>query len=175
MKKDVKRFMAGVCAFVCLLAVASVGGWHSGYRWNATASYPEGLWRISYGTPHKGDLVFFKPPEDNSAILWARETGILNWQWGLSTTMLKRIVAVEGDLVEVTDHVSVNGQVLPNSYVSQHDGAGRSIPALAHSGVVPPGKVWLMSDFNVKSFDSRYFGQVDASAILGFAHPVFTW
>ena len=175
MRRDVKLFFAVCAASVLLLSLFGMGAWRAGYRYNDTASFPVGIWRLSPGQPQKGDLVFFRPPEDNPTIRWGREVGILQWQFGASTTMIKRIVAVPGDHIEIAGTVSVNGKELKNSHVYRHDQAGRAIPAVAGSGVVPEGKVWLMSDYAAMSFDSRYFGPVDKSAILGLAHPVFTW
>jgi conjugative transfer signal peptidase TraF len=171
----VKRYFVVCAAFVGMLTISGVIAWHAGFRYNDTASFPVGIWRLTPGVPHKEALVFFKPPEDNPAILWGRDVGILQWQFGRSTTMIKRIVAVSGDRIDIADTVSVNGVVLKNSHVYRHDQAGRSIPSVAHSGIVPDGKVWLMSDYAEMSFDSRYFGPVDTSAILGLAHPVYTW
>jgi len=35
--------------------------------------------------------------------------------------------------------------------------------------------VLLMSDYNPKSFDARYFGLVDKSTIISAIRPVWTW
>ncbi|HHH52577.1 MAG TPA: Type IV secretory pathway protease TraF-like protein, partial [Bacteroidetes bacterium] len=37
------------------------------------------------------------------------------------------------------------------------------------------GKFWAMSDYNEKSYDSRYFGQVPLENIRGVAIPIMTW
>ena len=42
-------------------------------------------------------------------------------------------------------------------------------------GDVALGTVWLMSDSNPESFDSRYFGAVEASRIEGVATPLMLW
>jgi conjugative transfer signal peptidase TraF len=175
MHREVKRFFAIATACLAIFTVTAVVAWHFGFRYNDTASFPVGIWRLTPGLPKKGDLVFFRPPEQNPAIQWGHEVGILTRQFGGLATMIKRIVAVTGDRIDVSDTISVNGQQLVNSRIYRHDQAGRSIPSLATSGIVPPGKVWLMSDFAVMSFDSRYFGPVEQTAILGLAHPVWTW
>jgi hypothetical protein len=35
--------------------------------------------------------------------------------------------------------------------------------------------VLLMSDYNPKSFDGRYFGLMDKSTIIGVVKPLWTW
>ena len=38
---------------------------------------------------------------------------------------------------------------------------------------VTPNEVWLLSNYDPRSFDSRYFGPVPAANVLGVAHPVW--
>lgn len=163
--------------FLSLAGVAlfSAIAYGFGFRVNVTASYPVGVWRIDNRPPTKGDCVVFRPPEDNPVVQWGREVGILHWRFGRSTTMLKRIVAMPGDFVELRDAVFVNGREIPNSRIYSHDQAGRMIPTTATGGLVPPGRVWLVSDYAARSFDSRYFGHVAADSIEGVAVPVLTW
>jgi type IV secretory pathway protease TraF len=40
---------------------------------------------------------------------------------------------------------------------------------------VPRGYVWLMSDYNPRSFDSRYFGPIPVKQIQGPAKLVLKW
>jgi type IV secretory pathway protease TraF len=37
------------------------------------------------------------------------------------------------------------------------------------------GELFLLSTTNPASFDSRYFGPIAASAVIGAAHPLWTW
>ena len=52
------------------------------------------------------------------------------------------------------------------------DAGGRALLPYA-GGVVPPGHVFLHSDF-AGSYDSRYFGPVPIAGVLGLARPVLT-
>lgn len=162
-------------AALSLTVLGLAGGYWFGLRLNGTASFPLGVWRLTHKVPQKGDIVIFRPALDNETIKWAYETGILS-SWGHSgSTMLKRVVAVEGDTIELKDVVLVNGAQVPHSRIFRIDQAGRTIPTTATPGQIPAGKVWLMSDYNDRSFDSRYFGSVSLDAIDGVATPVFTW
>src|ERR1035438_7305962 len=89
--------------------------------------------------------------------------------------LIKRVVAVEGDRVDVSAKVSVNGRELVNSRVREVDSGGRPLPHGAIGGLVRPGEVWVMSDFSDRSFDSRYFGAVPTAFIEGRLRPVLTW
>jgi conjugative transfer signal peptidase TraF len=70
--------------------------------------------------------------------------------------------------------VSVNARALPNSRPLQADAVGRPLPS-ASGGPVPPGEVWVMSEYHPRSFDSRYYGPIEAACIEGRVRPVFVW
>jgi type IV secretory pathway protease TraF len=36
-------------------------------------------------------------------------------------------------------------------------------------------ELFLLSNTNPASFDSRYFGPIDTAAVLGVARPLWTW
>ena len=50
--------------------------------------------------------------------------------------------------------------------------AGRPLPSWQHCRPLAEGELFLLSVTNPASFDSRYFGPVSASAVIGVAHPV---
>ena len=53
------------------------------------------------------------------------------------------------------------------------DRLGRPLPSLQLCRRLEPGELFLLSATNPASFDSRYFGPVSASAVIGIAHPVW--
>lgn len=147
-----------------------------GYRLNLTPSEPLGIWRIEElkRPVAVGDLVFVCPPE-TSAIVEARVLGYLRRGLcaGGFAPLIKRVAALPGQHVDITDHVAIDGRSLPASTVRDRDGEGRPITP-DPGGIVPPHHLFLHSSF-ASSYDSRYFGPVPDSGLLGLARPVFTF
>ena len=115
------------------------------------------------GEPQRGDVVVFRYPVDRSK------------------DFIKRVIAREGDVVEIKDKVvSVNGapvkdphaffaesSVIPG-YFSQRDSFG---PV-----TVPKGSYFMMGDNRDRSLDSRFWGFVETKDLVGRALIIyFSW
>lgn len=170
-----RRFVRGVCACAAAGVILLAVGGLAGLRVNWTASYPLGIYRPLNTPWHKGDLVIADVPVDGSIFQAALRRGYIHAGIRKPEPILKRVVAVAGDRVDVADVVSVNGTVIPNSRLLMYDTAGRPVPHDAISGIVPAGYVWLMSDYSPQSFDSRYFGAIAAKYIRGPVRPLLVW
>jgi conjugative transfer signal peptidase TraF len=148
----------------------------AGLRVNLTPSEPLGLWRIV--EPDRpilvGDLIFICPPDTNGT-REARARGYLRFGLcaGWVAPLIKTVMATSGQAIEIADDVRVDGRPLPQSRVARLDGQRRE---MVHydGGVVPPGAVFLHSEFP-GSFDSRYFGPLPMDGILGLAREVWTY
>ncbi|MHC2585460.1 conjugative transfer signal peptidase TraF [Bradyrhizobium liaoningense] len=159
-----------------LIAAVAGAGWGAGLRINMTPSYPQGLWRIETldRAVAAGDLVFICPP-DTAEFERAFARGYIRrglCAGGLSP-LIKTVAALGGQQVDVANQVLIDGRPLPDSDVRQADAAGRPLLAFA-GGIIPPGDLYLHSDF-AGSYDSRYFGPIPSSGVLGLARPVFTF
>jgi hypothetical protein len=55
------------------------------------------------------------------------------------------------------------------------DGRGRPLSAWQQCRRLHDGELFLLSATNPASFDSRYFGPVAVSAVIGSAQPLWTW
>lgn len=102
-------------------------------------------------TPDRGDIVILHSPKVNGGV-----------------AIVKRIIAVEGDTVSIqTDGIYVNGERL-----NETDGSlGYTIDAYSYRPMAPQtvgkDKVFVLGDHRSVSLDSRAFGQVDESAVIG--------
>ncbi|RIV48308.1 S26 family signal peptidase [Burkholderia pseudomallei] len=86
--------------------------------------------------------------------------------------LLKPIAAVAPQQVCIVDR-SVRIDGVSVATVLPIDRMGRPLPSWRQCRRLKPGELFLLSATNPASFDSRYFGPVRASAVLGVAHPVW--
>jgi len=86
--------------------------------------------------------------------------------------LLKRVGAVAPQEVCIADgSVRIDG--VPSAAVMPADRLGRPLPSWQQCRRLEPDELFLLSATNPASFDSRYFGPVSASAVIGVAHPVW--
>lgn len=153
----------------------------SGSRLCLSPSAPPGLYVPSDLPLERGAWVQLCMPEP--VVSFGRERGYHPSGWPParcsdgSAPVLKRLAAVAGDLVEVGEQgVAVNGVLLPHTRPLPVDSAGRPLPWLAGLRLrVPEGECWVYSDTIPNSWDSRYYGPLPASAIVGQMRPVVTF
>ncbi len=140
--------------------------------YNPTDSVPRGWYRISsidnaVSLP-VGSFVLARLPADVAA--FAGQRGYLP----SGIPILKRVGAVAPQAVCVRGrNVLVDGEVVATART--HDGAHRPLQAWIQCRPLAEGELFLLSDTNPASFDSRYFGPILASAVLGIARPLWTW
>jgi conjugative transfer signal peptidase TraF len=139
---------------------------------NRTHSLPVGLYYWSDVPIKKGSIVLFKPDQNTGP----EQLGIERGYEARALPLLKRVVALAGDLVSVSSSgVSINGQLLSNSAPLSHDEAARPL-AMAQLDHFRLGadQAFLMGVTST-SWDSRYFGPVSLARSSGSFVPVFTW
>ena len=107
--------------------------------------------RTQSDTEHKrGDIVFFRDPR------------------GLSDTLIiKRIIGLPGESVRASRSVYINGELLEEPYlqndVEQFNQSARGVNRIRDASY------FVMGDNRLASTDSRDFGAINASEILGTA------
>lgn len=106
----------------------------------------------------RGDIVVFDPPPA--------------WTGPPAIPLIKRVIGLAGDRVELRDgKVLVDGRPLDEPYLFAVDGATQATDPIGAttSWVVPPGQLFVMGDHRQASEDSRLFGPIQASSVLGRA------
>lgn len=125
----------------------------------------------TFDEPGVGDVVVFKDPaaapRDESFVQKVRRNILeaLGLSAGGIQDLIKRVVAVAGDRVEIRNNrVVVNGTPINESYLN---------PGFAMIDrpevVIPEGTIWVMGDNRNNSFDSRRFGPVSLEDVVGRA------
>jgi signal peptidase I len=106
-----------------------------------------------FASPSPGDIVVFDAPGDPD------------------TDLIKRVVAIEGQTVEIVNgRVFVDGVAVDEPYLNPN---GVDTWSMAEPFLVPDDHVWVMGDNRANSSDSRVFGSLHESAILGEAFAIY--
>ena len=133
--------------------------------WNASPSVPIGLYRLAFRPPRTGALAILRIPEPHKAL--AERRGYL----GPRAQLIKWVAAVTGDRVcRYGSLVMINGRLAARARAA--DAAARSLPAWRGCTRLGAGQIFVLSAA-AGSFDSRYFGPVDPTHIVGTATPVW--
>lgn len=113
-----------------------------------------------------GSIVLVPLPAEATAL--AAQRGYLPTR----VPLLKHVDAVAPQEVCITGGiVRIDG--VPSATVLQADRLGRPLPSWPQCRQLRPGELFLLSRTNPASFDSRYFGPVNAAAVMGVARPVW--
>jgi signal peptidase I len=125
---------------------------------------------FSWHDVHEGDIVVFShPPLDQCP---GPQEGDL----------VKRVIALPGQTIYSSGNsIYVNGRLLAEPYLPRYDPLGPPIASSQHPYRVPPGEFYLLGDNRSDSCDSRYWGPIQGSSIVGKvvlvwwhdSHPVF--
>ncbi len=123
-----------------------------------------------FGDPKPGDIVVFESPytsQDDESFLQAVAEAILE-AVGVANgeeDLIKRVVATEGQTVEIHDNrVFVDGVPIEEPYLMPGSRMQDEAPT-----TVPSGHVFVMGDNRSASSDSRVFGPIPVSSIVGKA------
>ena len=132
----------------------------------------------SWDTPKRGEIAVFRNPENPIAMMY-----------------VKRVIGVPGDHVVYKDKVlTINGQVMTQDFIGldyDQESKGNAqvlsrrmehMPGISHEiyvksnqshhfdevdMIVPEGTYFMMGDNRDSSYDSRFFGPVDQSLLVG--------
>lgn len=106
----------------------------------------------------RGDVVVFNPPPS-----WTSDP----------TPFIKRVIGLPGDTVQIREDglVYVNGSPLDEDYTYANDeGVAEPTTSLDdQEWVIPDEQLFVMGDHRQKSADSRVFGPITTSDVIGRA------
>lgn len=140
--------------------------------YNPSDSVPRGWYRIGRiehaDSLHVDSIVLARLPTDAAAL--AAQRGYLP----AGIPLLKRIGAVAPTRVCVQKHiVRIDGAAVATALAQ--DGRHRPLSAWSLCRALTQGELFLLSNTSAASFDSRYFGPIAVSAVIGSARPLWTW
>jgi conjugative transfer signal peptidase TraF len=168
-----KAFLGAVAVLAGFVGLGAL----LGLRLNLTESLPRGVYRTVGEAPRRGSIVAVCPPLD--AAEFARERGYLGPGScpGGVRGLGKIVLAIGGDVVaHREDGIAVNRELIANSGTLARDSRQRLLPHYPWGDhVLKPRELWLFSSYRPNSYDSRYFGPVDASRVMAVLRPVWTW
>jgi signal peptidase I len=117
----------------------------------------------------EGDIVVFgQPPRDHCP--------------GPQGDLIKRVIALPGQTIYSADgSIYIDGRRLAEPYLPSPDPLGPPIASSRHPYRVPAGEFYVLGDNRADSCDSRYWGPVQGSTMVGKAivviwhdsHPEF--
>ena len=135
--------------------------------YNPSNSVPVGWYRVGPADVLRVDAIVLTTLPQDAAALAAQRRYL-----PAHVPLLKRVGAVAPQHVCIFDAlVWIDG--VPVAAVLPADRLGRPLPSWPHCRRLEPGELFLLSSTNPASFDSRYFGPVSASAVIGVAQPVW--
>lgn len=103
---------------------------------------PLGLYQEVNSTLNKNDIIILKIPQKKESLL-------------------KKIMALKGDIVEVnTNGIFINDILMPNSKIFAFDSKGNPLEFKPFKYKLKEHELFVMGE-NIKSYDSRYFGVVN--------------
>jgi signal peptidase I len=111
---------------------------------------------FSWRDVREGQIVVFShPPLDHCA---GPQEGDL----------VKRVIALPGQTIYSSGNsIYVNGRLLAEPYLPHYDPLGPPIASRQHPYRVPPGEFYMLGDNRADSCDSRYWGPIKGSSIIG--------
>jgi signal peptidase I len=117
-------------------------------------------WSYRLHPIHRGDIVVFTKPKGELA------TNV--------NDLIKRVIGLPGETLTIADNqISINGQPLEEPYLpkgtSIQSVAGKYACTPAQPCKIPPKEIWVMGDNRTNSEDSRYFGPIPESSVVGRA------
>lgn len=136
---------------------------------------------MHFGKPHVGEIAVFHPPKDAQQEICGPSPHMIKVGGAACSqpepeksgvNFIKRIVGGPGDLISIVEgHVTRNGKREADSYIRPCPGVSEcNFPTPIR---VPAGHWFMMGDNRGESDDSRFWGPVPTSWIIGGAFATY--
>lgn len=120
------------------------------------------LLTYDFSTPQRGDVIVFYPPSNPFRDCTPPHD-----------CFVKRVIALPGDTIEVTlNAVKVNNVTLSEPYLLPIDKGVNENPIAVPKMKLAADQYFVMGDNRLNSQDSRFFGPITRSSIIGKADLV---
>jgi len=164
------KFLIFLAIFFLLLLV----GWFLGIRINTSPSMPLGVYIKKFSAIQRGDIVAVCV--DTRRRQFGLQRGYLKFGFGCDGVrpLIKQIIAVPGDQVELTDQYLRVNQTIYFYRTFYQDSHGNPLPVFPRGIYQSQTNYWLLGTHDPHSWDSRYWGPVDSKNIIENLHPLFT-
>jgi conjugative transfer signal peptidase TraF len=132
--------------------------------WNASESVPIGWYFVGKRQPKIGQIAVIKPVD--WVLIYASSRGYLPQDvW-----LLKPIFAVHPSIIcRIGSHVFIDGKQVAKA--KSVDKMHRALPVWKGCSALSPTQYFVLGRHR-DSFDSRYFGPVEQSQVVGTAFPL---
>ena len=159
------RVCAGARGAVLVLCVCALlaGAYFSGIRisFNVSGSLPHRAFLTARG----GDISC------GPGSIGLFRLDVRNPYWDYGTVFAKRFVGCPGDTLRTQGReFYLNGERV--AVASKHDSKGTAVTSFEFDGIIPADSYFVLGDAE-KSYDSRYWGFVRKSWIVGRGFPLF--
>jgi conjugative transfer signal peptidase TraF len=169
-KKQIKWLLLpfGVIIFVLILKLAGV-------VINISSSMPLGLYIESKGNIQRGDIVELCLPYPHQKLALERRYIGHGGRCNGVDPVVKQVLAVPGDDVLLADNfIEINRKRF--WFVTKpFDGKGRPLNAYPRGEYYNTAGYWVIGTNDPNSWDSRYWGAIDAKQIIAKLYPIFIY
>jgi len=112
---------------------------------------------VEFGTIHRGDILVFRRPPLEATACGGEQVNDL----------VKRVIGLPGDrLYSIDNVIYVNGHALAEKW-THTEPLGQAIATSQNPVVVPAHSYFMMGDNHSSSCDSRYWGTLQRSYVVG--------